>query len=91
MVAQAKKDVRYDAVGKSGEFYQIILPDGQRAWISEVLVKYEAYTSPAPGTPSTPPTPAPPANPTVPGNGTGSSAASGDLEVTASVVNIRSG
>ncbi|MDU7506126.1 MAG: stalk domain-containing protein, partial [Clostridia bacterium] len=47
VVAQAKKDVRYDAVGKSGEFYQIILPDGQKAWISEVLVKYEAYTSPA--------------------------------------------
>lgn len=91
VVAQAKKDVRYDAVGKSGEFYQIILPDGQKAWISKVLVKYEAYTSPAPGTPSTPPTPAPPANPTVPANGTGSSAASGDLEVTASVVNIRSG
>ncbi len=91
VVAQAKKDVRYDAVGKSGEFYQIILPDGQKAWISKVLVKYEAYTSPAPGTPSTPPTPAPPANPAIPGNGTGSSAASGDLEVTASVVNIRSG
>ncbi|SDD98477.1 N-acetylmuramoyl-L-alanine amidase [Peptococcus niger] len=97
VVAQAKKDVRYDAVGKSGEFYQIILPDGQKAWISKVLVKYEAYTSPAPGTsgtPSTPnpaPTPAPPANPTVPGNGNGSSTASGDLEVTASVVNIRSG
>lgn len=90
VVAQAKKNVRYDAVGKSGEFYQIILPDGQRAWISEVLVKYEAYTSPAPSTPSTPSTP-PPVNPAVPSNGTGSSTASGDLEVTASVVNIRSG
>ncbi|MFM9413317.1 N-acetylmuramoyl-L-alanine amidase [Peptococcus simiae] len=86
VLAQADKDVRYDAVDKVGEFYQIVLPDGQKAWISEILVQFEAYGKPQPSSPSTPSTPTPP-NPTQ----STSAASSAYLEVTGSVVNIRSG
>lgn len=86
VLARAEKDVRYDVVDKVGEFYQIVLPDGQKAWISEILVKFEPYGKPQPSSPTTPATPTP-ASPTQPGTDTSSAY----LKVIGSVVNIRSG
>ncbi|MFP5528161.1 N-acetylmuramoyl-L-alanine amidase [Peptococcus simiae] len=84
VLARAEKDVRYDTVDKVGEFYQIVLPDGQKAWISEILVKFEAYGKPQASSPTTPSTPASPTQ-------SATATSSAYLEVTGSVVNIRSG